>query len=56
VIVKILFAIMLLSSAVLLFTAVAVVVRVWWYIKARRARSAQLLDPDAMPESPETQP
>jgi ABC-type Fe3+ transport system permease subunit len=38
VIIKVLFAILVLSAAALIGVAVAVFVRVWWHLKSRRAQ------------------
>jgi len=39
VIIKLLFAVMVLSLAALVGVAVAVFVRVWWHLKSRRAQA-----------------
>jgi CHASE1-domain containing sensor protein len=49
VIIKVLFAVLVLSSIALIGVAIAVFVRVWWHLKSRRAPAS--LEVDASEQS-----
>jgi CHASE1-domain containing sensor protein len=44
VIIKVLFAILVVSSIALIGVTIAVVVRVWWHLKSRRAKARHLAE------------
>jgi uncharacterized membrane protein len=54
VVIRILFVIMVLSAVALIGVALAVFVRVWWYLRRRRVASEFSIEatPEGSPESP----